>query len=102
MTVTQRRVRADPGSDERTATEPGIKYTCDCCGIDVTHTVRIKCAAKECEEVDLCPSCFCEGEEVQRHKAWHDYKVVVGICVRVELIAGTTFTTGVYARLGSR
>ncbi|WWC87792.1 uncharacterized protein L201_002684 [Kwoniella dendrophila CBS 6074] len=76
MTVTQRRVRNDAKSDERPVTEPGIKYTCDFCSVDVTHTVRIKCAMKECEEVDLCPSCFCEGKEGLRHKAWHDYKVV--------------------------
>ncbi|WWC60212.1 uncharacterized protein I303_102778 [Kwoniella dejecticola CBS 10117] len=76
MTVTQRRVKSDAASDERPATEPGIKYTCDFCHIDITHTVRIKCAMKECEEVDLCPQCFCEGKEGLRHKAWHDYKVV--------------------------
>ncbi|WWC97054.1 hypothetical protein V866_003931 [Kwoniella sp. B9012] len=76
MTVTQRRVRTDAQSDERPVTEPGIKYTCDFCHVDITHTVRIKCAMKECEEVDLCPSCFCEGKEGLRHKAWHDYKVV--------------------------
>lgn len=77
----------------------GIKYTCDVCkrnillllrpsssadfphrstgGADITHTVRIKCAAKECPEVDLCPSCFSKGEEKDAHKAWHDYKIVV-------------------------
>nr|XP_019050277.1 transcriptional adapter 2-alpha [Kwoniella bestiolae CBS 10118]OCF29207.1 transcriptional adapter 2-alpha [Kwoniella bestiolae CBS 10118] len=76
MTVTQRRARNDAQSDERPVTEPGIKYTCDFCHVDITHTVRIKCAMKECEEVDLCPSCFCEGKEGLRHKAWHDYKVV--------------------------
>lgn len=46
------------------------------CGVDVTHTVHIHCAAKECEEVDLCPNCFSEGKEVQQHKAWHPYKVI--------------------------
>lgn len=45
--------------------------------VDITHTVRIKCAMKQCEEVDLCPSCFCEGKEGLQHKAWHDYMVVV-------------------------
>ncbi len=45
--------------------------------VDITHTVRIQCAHLECEEVDLCPNCFSEGKEVQSHKAWHDYKVVV-------------------------
>ncbi|WVR03914.1 hypothetical protein IAU60_000913 [Kwoniella sp. DSM 27419] len=77
MTVTQRRVRVDAAKpDDRPVTEPGIKYTCDFCHVDITHTVRIKCAMKECEEVDLCPSCFCEGREGLRHEAWHDYKVV--------------------------
>ncbi|WVF66973.1 hypothetical protein IAT40_001716 [Kwoniella sp. CBS 6097] len=77
MTVTQRRARVDAAQPEdRPVTEPGIKYTCDFCHVDITHTVRIKCAMKECEEVDLCPSCFCEGKEGLRHKAWHDYKVV--------------------------
>ncbi|WRT65609.1 uncharacterized protein IL334_002554 [Kwoniella shivajii] len=76
MTVTQRRVRNDVKSDDRPVTEPGIKYTCDFCHVDITHTVRIKCAMKECEEVDLCPNCFSEGKEGLRHKAWHDYKVV--------------------------
>ncbi|KAI5452008.1 Transcriptional adapter ada2 [Naganishia albida] len=74
MTVTKRRVKAE--SAEGAATEPGIKYTCDVCGADITHTVRIKCAAKECPEVDLCPSCFSKGEEKDAHKAWHDYKIV--------------------------
>lgn len=46
-------------------------------GADITHTVRIKCAAKECPEVDLCPGCFSKGEEKDAHKAWHDYKIVV-------------------------
>ncbi|KAK8861484.1 hypothetical protein IAR55_002305 [Kwoniella newhampshirensis] len=77
MTVTQRRVRTDAAQpDDRPVTEPGIKYTCDFCHVDITHTVRIKCAMKQCEEVDLCPSCFCEGKEGLQHKAWHDYKVV--------------------------
>ncbi|KAI9632507.1 uncharacterized protein MKK02DRAFT_20124, partial [Dioszegia hungarica] len=43
---------------------------------DITHsTVRFKCADEACRDVDLCPSCFCEGKEGQRHKAWHDYRV---------------------------
>ncbi|GHJ85252.1 hypothetical protein NliqN6_1654 [Naganishia liquefaciens] len=70
MTVTKRRVKAE------TAEGTGIKYTCDVCGADITHTVRIKCADKECPEVDLCPSCFSKGEEKDAHKAWHDYKIV--------------------------
>lgn len=93
MTVTHRRSRKDATQGEgaagelssglsrtvliTSATEPGIKYTCDFCHLDITHTVRIKCAEKQCEEVDLCPACFCEGREGLFHKAWHPYKVVV-------------------------
>ncbi|KLT41943.1 hypothetical protein CC85DRAFT_246755 [Cutaneotrichosporon oleaginosum] len=91
MTVTQRRVRAaDPsGPEDRVITEPGIKYTCDICespcrwacqltpgGIDITHTVRIKCAHHDCTEIDICPTCFSEGKKVQKHEPWHDYKVI--------------------------
>lgn len=25
----------------------------------------------------MCPSCFCKGREGGKHKAWHDYRVVV-------------------------
>ncbi|WVN85796.1 uncharacterized protein L203_100947 [Cryptococcus depauperatus CBS 7841] len=76
MTVTQRRSRVDnTQSDSRPIIEPGIKYTCDFCHVDITHTVRIKCAMKQCEEVDICPNCFCEGKEGLQHKAWHDYMV---------------------------
>lgn len=76
--------------------EPGIKITCDFCEsyvpgaclsntetsghLDITHsTVRFKCADPICEDIDVCPSCFCEGREGQRHKAWHDYRVEVNI-----------------------
>lgn len=47
--------------------------------VDITHSVRIKCAHKECEEIDLCVPCFLDGKELQKHKAWHPYKVVVSI-----------------------
>lgn len=117
--MTQRRVRAnDPARpDDRVGefisllhehsmitladaavTEPGIKYTCDICGIDITHTIRIKCAAKECEEVDLCPNCFSEGKEVQGHRAWHPYKVVVSTLSRCCILtsAGTALYANIY------
>ncbi|GAB1524663.1 Transcriptional adapter ada2 [Rhizoctonia solani] len=54
----------------------GEAYTCDACNVDLTRNVRIKCAAVGCEEVDLCPTCFCAGKEPDQHKAWHDYRVV--------------------------
>ncbi|KAF8597502.1 hypothetical protein BDV93DRAFT_452687, partial [Ceratobasidium sp. AG-I] len=49
---------------------------CDACNVDLARNVRIKCAAVGCEEVDLCPTCFCAGKEPNVHKAWHDYRVV--------------------------
>ncbi|EGG01270.1 uncharacterized protein MELLADRAFT_39211, partial [Melampsora larici-populina 98AG31] len=72
----------------------GVKYTCDGCSADISHSVKIRCAHQQqtqtntisgqnqvtstlvCENFDLCAQCFCEGKEVGRHKAWHDYRVV--------------------------
>lgn len=91
-----------PADALTTATEPGIKYTCDACHVDITHTVRIKCAAKECDEIDLCVSCFLEGKEIQKHQAWHPYKVVVSTHPVALLTPGTTLSADIHARLGSR
>jgi hypothetical protein len=62
-----------------TGADGGETYvdTCDGCNVDLTKNVRIKCAAVGCEELDLCPICFCAGREPNVHKAWHDYRVVV-------------------------
>ena len=61
--------------------EPGLQITCDSCGCDLTHSVRIKCADPVCEEddsaVDICPTCFCAGKEFKNHKRSHAYRVVV-------------------------
>ncbi|CAD6888604.1 unnamed protein product [Tilletia controversa] len=54
---------------------PGVQWHCDGCGSDITLTVRIRCAG-ECQNFDLCGSCFCSGSETARHKAWHDYRVI--------------------------
>ncbi|KAI8988156.1 hypothetical protein BDF20DRAFT_854172 [Mycotypha africana] len=52
------------------------KYHCDACSNDVTNTVRIRCADKDCPDFDLCVSCFCGGAEPVKHKTWHDYRIV--------------------------
>lgn len=70
-------IRIVPAVAAVPVTEPGISYECDSCDSDITHTIRIKCAAHGCEEIDLCVSCFTAGKEVGEHKAWHDYRVVV-------------------------
>lgn len=54
--------------------EPGVKYHCDACSANITHTVRIKCG--ECEDFDLCGLCFCKGEQVRDHKRYHSYRVI--------------------------
>ncbi|KAG2016288.1 transcription coactivator [Coprinopsis cinerea AmutBmut pab1-1] len=60
-------------------TDPGSNYTCDSCGRDLTHSVRMKCADPACqadEGADICPSCFCAGKEFKDHKRWHAYRVI--------------------------
>ncbi|ORZ23123.1 hypothetical protein BCR42DRAFT_404029 [Absidia repens] len=52
------------------------KYHCDACSNDVTNTVRIRCADKNCPDFDLCVTCFCGGSEPVKHKTSHDYRVV--------------------------
>ncbi|KAH6897606.1 transcription coactivator [Coprinopsis sp. MPI-PUGE-AT-0042] len=59
--------------------DPGSNYTCDSCGRDLTHSIRIKCADPACqseEGVDICPGCFCSGKEFKNHKRWHSYRVI--------------------------
>ncbi|KAL1915166.1 uncharacterized protein VTP21DRAFT_7647 [Calcarisporiella thermophila] len=54
--------------------QPFQPFHCDSCGFNVTDTVRIRCA--ECQDFDLCVTCFSKGKEVGQHKNWHDYRVV--------------------------
>ncbi|KAL9939797.1 hypothetical protein V8E36_001614 [Tilletia maclaganii] len=85
MTVSHRKHKqvtkpADDQTAAATATAtapavPGVQWHCDGCGSDITLTVRIRCAS-ECQNFDLCGSCFCSGTETARHKAWHDYRVI--------------------------
>ncbi|KAL1742200.1 hypothetical protein HDZ31DRAFT_43748 [Schizophyllum fasciatum] len=59
--------------------EPGDQIHCDACGCDLTHSIRFKCAAPECqteEGVDICPPCFCAGKEFAAHKRTHAYRVI--------------------------
>jgi hypothetical protein len=60
--------------------EPGVQTECDGCLVDLTHSIRIKCADPACtvgEGVDLCPNCFCCGKEFGKHKRGHAYRVEV-------------------------
>lgn len=51
-----------------------MKFTCDGCFKDVACNVLVQCA--ECEDVDLCLTCFCAGVELSHHKASHAYRVL--------------------------
>ncbi|KAE8240116.1 hypothetical protein A4X13_0g7933 [Tilletia indica] len=79
MTVSHRKHKqvSKPTEDTPAAAPavPGVQWHCDGCGSDITLTVRIRCAG-ECQNFDLCGSCFCSGTETARHKAWHDYRVI--------------------------
>lgn len=65
---------------KKTATrvgEGGVKYHCDVCSVDVTSTVRIRCAHPACAEYDLCVNCFAQGEPNGNHKPEsHPYHVI--------------------------
>ncbi|KAA8901797.1 hypothetical protein FN846DRAFT_780951 [Sphaerosporella brunnea] len=57
--------------------EPGVRYHCDACNVDITFTVRIRCAHQACVEYDLCVPCFTSGAETGSHKcATHPYHVI--------------------------
>lgn len=55
----------------------GTKYHCDVCTIDVTSTVRIRCANAACKEYDCCVPCFSRGLTSRDHDPrTHEYHVV--------------------------
>jgi transcriptional adapter 2-alpha len=84
MTITHRQKPSGSTLSAVTNTDNGSstdekeppKYHCDACSNDVTNTVRIRCADKDCPDFDLCVSCFCGGAEPVKHKTWHDYRIV--------------------------
>ncbi|KAK0650890.1 Transcriptional adapter 2 [Lasiodiplodia hormozganensis] len=59
------------------STEGGVKYVCDVCSVDITATVRIRCANPACNEFDLCVPCFSEGKTARDHDPrTHSYHVI--------------------------
>ncbi|QIX00493.1 hypothetical protein AMS68_006010 [Peltaster fructicola] len=55
----------------------GVKYVCNVCSQDVTNTVRIRCASKQCPDYDLCVSCFSAGDANLHHDPrTHPYQVI--------------------------
>ncbi|KAG7149115.1 Transcriptional adapter 2 like protein [Verticillium longisporum] len=65
---------------KKTATrggEGGVKYHCDVCSVDITSTVRIRCAHSACPDYDLCVSCFSQGSSSGNHKPdTHPFRVI--------------------------
>ncbi|GBC03752.1 hypothetical protein RclHR1_00530027 [Rhizophagus clarus] len=49
-------------------------FRCKTCHANIGNTVRINCAV--CQDFDLCVTCFTSGEELDKHKSWHDYRVL--------------------------
>ncbi|KAI6376054.1 hypothetical protein MCOR25_002869 [Pyricularia grisea] len=57
--------------------EGGVKYHCDVCSVDITSTVRIRCAHSACNDYDLCVNCFAQGSSSSNHQpATHPYRVI--------------------------
>ncbi|ROV93207.1 hypothetical protein VMCG_08755 [Cytospora schulzeri] len=65
---------------KKTATrgsEGGVKYICDVCSVDITSTVRIRCAHSACNDYDLCVQCFSKGSSSNNHQpSTHPYRVI--------------------------
>jgi transcriptional adapter 2-alpha len=74
-------LRNPPSRTRAAINEPGVQTECDGCLVDLTHSIRVKCADPACavgDGVDLCPNCFCSGKEFGKHKRGHAYRVEVG------------------------
>lgn len=57
--------------------EGGVKYVCDVCSVDITNTVRVRCADKACADYDLCVLCFSNGKGSGNHiPQSHPYRVI--------------------------
>lgn len=55
----------------------GVKYICNVCSNDITSTVRIRCASKQCVEYDLCVPCFAQAKHNLHHDPrTHAYQVI--------------------------
>lgn len=55
----------------------GVKYICNVCSNDITSTVRIRCASKQCPDYDLCVPCFSQGLANLHHDPrTHAYQVI--------------------------
>jgi len=58
---------------EKEAKPAGIQYHCDYCRRDISTEVRIKCAAPECKDFDLCVHCFADGTYLFSYLLWSSF-----------------------------
>ncbi|KAH7097048.1 hypothetical protein BKA62DRAFT_662213 [Auriculariales sp. MPI-PUGE-AT-0066] len=75
MTITSRK----PHGSQHVIDEPGLQLECDACLVDLTHSIRIRCAHDDCapgDGIDICPPCFCKGAQFGKHKRDHPYRVI--------------------------
>ncbi|KAK0343650.1 Transcriptional adapter ada2 [Friedmanniomyces endolithicus] len=55
----------------------GVKYVCNVCSNDITATVRVRCASKDCTDYDLCVPCFSQGlHNLHHNPRTHAYQVI--------------------------
>ncbi len=70
------KAKGAPKSDS-SSSGGGVKYICNVCSQDVTATVRIRCASKQCPDYDLCVDCFSKGEANLHHDPrTHSFQVI--------------------------
>lgn len=71
------KAKGAPKSESSAGGGGGVKYICNICSNDITSTVRIRCASKECPDYDLCVPCFSKGLSNLHHKpGQHPYQVI--------------------------
>ncbi|KAK4552133.1 Transcriptional adapter ada2 [Recurvomyces mirabilis] len=71
------KAKGAPRSSESGSSGGGVKYICNVCSNDITSTVRIRCASKNCSDYDLCVTCFSQGKHNIHHDPrTHPYQVI--------------------------
>ncbi len=69
--------KAKAAKSDSSSSGGGVKYICNVCSSDITSTVRIRCASKQCPDYDLCVQCFAKGDSNLHHDPrTHPYQVI--------------------------
>ncbi|GAB7364788.1 hypothetical protein MBLNU230_g5585t1 [Neophaeotheca triangularis] len=71
------KAKGAPKSADGRSSGGGVKFICNVCSNDITSTVRIRCASKQCPDYDLCVPCFSTGQCNLHHEPRsHPYQVI--------------------------